>query len=974
MSRQLNRGWTGTVLTTAALAMLAGFAPTALAQSQPDGDDILTLEEITVTGSRIRRNTFNYSTPVTVIDSGEIAATGTTNLGDLLQTLPQAVSSVNNANTAFSTTFSGLNLTDLRFLGTQRTLVLVNGRRMVSGTPPGGGYGVDLNAIPTGMIERIEVLTGGASAVYGSDALAGVVNIITKTDFTGLDIDVQFGAATEGDKEKSDVTITGGGEFGDGGYALLSVGWSDDEELRSRDRSFSAVDQAIYDRDGDGFGESIGWLGSSFPPQGRINNLNAGDGTPFRSGLDDRPNSDRFNRADFRTIFNPVRRRYATANVSYPMSDRVTAFTEMNWSFVQTDSEIEPFALSVNDDIFQFSRGGSQGFDVATNLLMSPELRTALLAGGFTNTAQAGTGGWVRRLVEFGPRASLVDRTTARYVAGVDVELTDSWSVNAYYTYGRTEQDQQETGQINTERAALALDVELAPDGVTLQCVSQIARIQGCVPLNLFGENTISPAAVRYASAPQNLKTTVEQEVFSISASGDLGWELPGGSVAAAVGFEHREERGAEINGGFAQTGVGGGNATAPTNGGFNVQEVFAEISFPVLERLSLDAAVRQGDYSTVGQQTTWKAGFDANLADSFRLRGTVSQSVRAPNVSDLFAGAGETFRNVTDPCDGIDNTTTGQIADNCRSIATIQNRINATGSFTLSQVERQGTGGFIGGNPRVGEETADSFTFGFIWQPGFIEGLNLAVDFYDIEIDDGISTTSRTTVLRRCYDVPTSQFDPVCGLSPSGQPGGAVRRDLAAGAGNLVGVDSGTSNENQFETSGVDIEAQYSADFGPGTFGASMLWSTLFDWDEIGIESGDVNDFAGEILTPDNRATFRFSYDWDNWQAFWRVRMWGEAKDSNTPLLTDENSDTFGNPLAPSANEIDAIYYHDFSIGYEPDGPWSVAAGINNAFDKKPPFLGQTHQYGVTGVNTAPEAYDTVGAAWYVQFNYRTD
>ncbi len=971
MMRKLYERGTGALLAVSVFSLLAGYTPAALAQAQTDGAEAL--EEITVTGSRIRRDTFNYSTPITVIDSAEISATGTTNLGDLLQTLPQAVSTFNNANTAFSTTFSGLNLTDLRFLGTDRTLVLVNGRRMVSGTPPGGGYGVDLNAIPTGTIERIEVLTGGASAIYGSDAVAGVVNVITKTDFEGVNIDLQVGGATEGDKEKTDVTVTAGGEFGQGGFAMLSVGWSDDEELRSRDRSFSNTDLDAIDRDGDGFGESIGWLGSSFPPQGRINNLNAGDGTPFRSGIDDRANSDRFNRADFRTIFNPVRRRFASANASYPLTDRVTAFTELNWAFVQSDSEIEPFALSINDDIFQFSRGGNQGFDVASNLLMSPELKAALLAGNFTNTSQAGTNGWVRRLVEFGPRASLVDRTTARYVAGIDAELTENWGLSAYYTYGRTEQDQQETGQINTERALLAMNVELAPDGVTIQCADPLARIQGCVPFNVFGENSISAAAVRYLQAPQNLKSTVEQEVFSISVTGDLGWDLPGGSVATAFGFEHREESGAEINGGFAQTGVGGGNATAPTNGSFNVQEFFAEISLPVLERLTLDAAVRQGDYSTVGAQTTWKAGFDAPVVESFRLRGTISQSVRAPNVADLFAGAGETFRSLTDPCDGITNATTGQIADNCRSIAVIQNRIDATGSFTLTQIERQGTGGFIGGNPSVLEETADSFTFGAIWQPTFVNGLSLAVDYYDIEIDDGIATTSRSTVLERCYDVPTAQFDPTCGPSPSGQIGGAARRDLRPGAGNLSGVDSGTSNENRFNTAGIDIEANYTMDIGPGTFGAAMIWNHLLEWEEIGIASGDVDDDAGEILTPDNRATFRFNYDWNNWQAFWRVRMWGEAKDSNTALLTDENSDVFGNPLAPNLNEVDTYYLHDISLGYG-DGPWSVKVGLNNAFDKKPPFLGQSSQYGVTGVNTAPEAYDTVGAAWYLQFNWSTE
>ena len=257
----------------ASAGAMVALSPTAGAQ-QAEQAELAELEEIVVTGSRIKRDTFNYSTPVTVIDDLEISSTGTTNLGDLLQTLPQTISTFNNANTAFFTTYSGLNLTDLRYLGTERTLVLVNGRRFVSGAPPGGGYGVDLNSIPTAIIDRVEVLTGGASAVYGSDAVAGVVNIITKTDFEGMDLDVQVGASTEGDKNKEDVTVTIGGEFGRGGFAVVSVGYSNDDPLRSRERDFSALDLVYSDEDGDGFGETavspiFRPTTSTAPPTGR---------------------------------------------------------------------------------------------------------------------------------------------------------------------------------------------------------------------------------------------------------------------------------------------------------------------------------------------------------------------------------------------------------------------------------------------------------------------------------------------------------------------------------------------------------------------------------------------------------------------------------------------------------------------------------------------------------------------------------
>jgi outer membrane receptor protein involved in Fe transport len=492
-------------MSLAAAGAMAFLMPNASAQQGEQTE----IEEIVVTGSHIKRDTFNYSTPVTVLDNVEISSTGTTNLGDLLQTLPQSISTFNNANTAFFTTYSGLSLTDLRYLGTARTLVLVNGRRFVSGTPPGGGYGVDLNSIPTAIIDRIEVLTGGASAVYGSDAVAGVVNIITRTDFEGIDLDVQVGASTEGDKNKQDITFTVGGEFGQGGFAVASVGFSDDEPLRSREREPSSLDRVYSDEDGDGYGETAVFLGSSYPPQGRLttpagNSWN-GTGTAFEfsDGINNIP-ADNFNRAAYRTIFNPVERYFAAANASYPLSDRLNAFTELNWSNVATDSEIEPFALSINDDIYQFSRGGNQGLDVASNLMMPDLLKTNLLADGVTNTNQLGTNSWVRRLIEFGPRASQVDRTTSRAVAGLDFAMTDDWDVEFYAQYGRTEQNQENTGQINTERAAYALDVELAPDGVTLQCVNELARIQGCAPFNPFGEGTITPVVRSRSQAALN--------------------------------------------------------------------------------------------------------------------------------------------------------------------------------------------------------------------------------------------------------------------------------------------------------------------------------------------------------------------------------------------------------------------------------------------------------------------------------------
>ncbi|MEM8684672.1 MAG: TonB-dependent receptor, partial [Pseudomonadota bacterium] len=932
------RALRGTLGLVSVLAFACSALSTATAQ-EPEREE---LEEITVVGSHIQRDGFDYSSPVAIINNDTLEATGTTNLGDLLQTLPQNVSSNNNATSAFTLSSAGLNLTDLRNLGSSRTLVLINGRRFVSGVNPGVGYGVDLNAIPVSMIDRIEVLTGGASAVYGSDAVAGVVNVVTRTDFEGVDLEIQTGASTAGDKRKDDIYLTVGGQLGDSGNAWLTVGWSDDSELFARDRGWSGTDLIVYDLDNDGFGETDEFLGSSFVPQGRFGSY-LGTGATFRAGLADRANSDSFNRADFRTIFSPIERRFANGAATFEASDRLTVSAELNYSLIESLADTEPFALDINDDIFIQSRGGTGGIDVATHPLIPDLLRSNLLADGVTNINQLGIASAVRRLVEFGPRRSDISRTTLRGVVAFDYELPSDWVLTGYYTYGRTDQDQQGSGQINTERAAFALDIEAGPDG-ELRCRSEIARLQGCVPFNPFGAGTITPEAVQYLEAFSNFQAIVEQEVFNLGINGNLPLELPGGAVAVAGGLEYREERGAEIPGGFVQSGVSGGNAVLPTDGKFDVFDVYAEVYLPLHERLGMDLAVRAGDYSTVGSQTTWKAGIDATIVDSLRFRGTVATAVRAPNISDLFAGAGETFRPLTDPCNGIDATTTGNIAENCRSISTIANRIADTGSFTLSQVELQQTGGFVSGNPDVAEETAESITAGLVWEPEFLSNFSVSADWYNIEIDDGIAVTSRTVVLQRCFDVTPSEFDPTCD--------GLAFRDTNPGSGGLIGVSSNSSNENRFETQGIDIELGYSRPLGAGDISWTMFYNHLLKFDTIGIVDGDVDEDAGEVLFPENRLTGNLRYDWGDWSANYRVRFWDRVKDSNTPELTNENSDIFGNPLAPSKNEISAFTYHDVSLAYVNDN-WRVTAGINNALDKDPPLLTQASQYGNTGTNT---------------------
>jgi len=641
------------ILRSFLILLIAGTSSTVLYAE----DDVI--EEIVVTGTRIKRSNLESSAPLTVIDSADLLATGTTNVAEYINKMPQSVATLNSSNTVFHSAVSGINVTDLRLLGEDRTLVLVNGRRFVSGMAPGSGYAVDLNAFPTSTIDRIEILSGGVSAIYGSEAIAGVVNIITKQDFEGVSVNVQSGETNHGGSTRNDVDVMIGGQFGDRGHGWIAFGYSDDNGLKSTDRDFSSLDLVTYD-------EMLftpdtpkhwGFLGSSFGPAGSYAGV-LGTGTPLRPGVDDQANSDLYNRSSARTLSIPTERRFAAANLSYDVNERTTAWMELNWSLVETRSIFEPTPLDLYDVVFdadKFASAGPNpvnglrfcddpnddgdmsdavdcppGHDIATSLLMPQLLKDTLLSFGLTDLNQIGVNGTGRRLIEFGPRGFDVDRTTLRVAAGLDYEMKNGWELSVFYNFGRTDQDQIDDGLVNVERALIALDVELAADG-SVQCRSAVARADGCAPYNPFGAGTITPEAINYLKAPGTFQAIVEQENIAITLTGDTSIDLPGGPLAFAVGYEYREEFGFDTPGALSILGAASAPQQGPTSGKFDVDEYFGEVRLPLLENVEVSVAARAGDYSTVGNIGTWMIGIDARIIESLRLRTTYSESVAHP-------------------------------------------------------------------------------------------------------------------------------------------------------------------------------------------------------------------------------------------------------------------------------------------------------------------------------------------------------
>lgn len=838
------------LLSTAALSV--AFAGNVVAEDE--------IETIEVTGSRIQRTDMETPVPVAVISRENIKAIGALNVADVLNSSPVAVAGLDQSSTSFSTTSVGLNTTALRNLAEERTLVLVNGRRFVSGVSPSSGYAVDLNAIPASMVERIEILKSASSAVYGSDAVAGVVNIITRTDFEGVEINAQAGVSDENDRDTKSIDLITGGSW-DTGNAWVSLGYDDDDGLKGSDRDFSKRDTAFFlDENGNEVADD---LFSSFPPQGRITYTDAdgnrktlnGDGTAYSGG---------FNRADYRQLIVPLERKYAAAGIKLDVTDEIMSWTELNYNNTRTkDSTIEPSAIDIVNDIWLQDRNGNGGMDI-NNPLVPELLRDQLAADGITDLNETT---FVRRMVEFGPRSTDLERDTIRFATGLDWDIDGNWMANTYFTWGKTDQTQDNGGQINVERAATALDVIEDANG-DLVCRDELARLQGCVPLNFFGEGTVSDDAVDYIKVPAKATGKTEQKVFALGIAGALPFELQGGEVMIAAGYEWREENGSYSPGDLAQTGASSTNKSDPTDGSTRTHDVYAETVLPILDNLELNLAGRYSDHNIVDGHFTWNAGVEYSATDDLKLRASAATAIRTPNVSELYGGRGETFATVADPCNGIDATTPGQVADNCRSIPEIAQRIADEGAFELTQAEAQQTGGTIGGNPKVEEETADSWSVGFIWQA--TEELSFTVDYWDYAIEDAIAATSRSTVLDRCFDVAAADFDPDCN--------GASSRDRN---GALLEVHSGTSNENDIDTSGLDLEANYNIEIGPGDFKAQLLYVWTREYVETAIDGGSSVDYVGEVTYPEHRANANLSYAMEDLSFAWRVRYWDSVEDS---------------------------------------------------------------------------------------------
>jgi len=916
------------------------------------------IEEIVVTGSRIGRSTTTTPIPVTTLDAEAIALDGENRVADIVNELPSLRTTQTPANSNFSEQEAGTNFLDLRGLGIDRTLVLIDGRRQVGGRP--GSAALDTNTIPTALVERVEIITGGASAVYGADAVSGVVNFIMRDDFEGLQLDVQSGIADEGDGETYQASITAGTNFEDDrGNVYLNFTFDDTKDVVGIDRDYAnqrirfATNPANTGPN-DGIPDNILFEGTGFistPPSGRVQFPDGSGGVTLREDLggpftfDDTGNlvpqdlgtlvepflsiggNDAGNLSVNGLLRVPVERTLITSGVTYALHDKVKFFAKGK------------YAQSIAETAQQtsFSLPGLEPIFIQSENPFVPDTLESILDD------QGLDGFFVSRTNrDHGKRRSKSDRDTLQLYVGVEGYFNSNIDYTAHYQYGRTDITTEFINRQVPSRFQQALDV--IEDPVTGEPVCRDPS-GGCVPINVLGPNAATEEALAFALTDYNTTGELEQEVFNATVTGDSRglFATPGGPLGFAAGVEYREERTETEEGFLRNTGdVFNSPPLDDTKGSFDVWEVFAEVNLPLLagvpfaESVNLDGAVRYGDYSTVGGTTAWKIGGDWAPSSDVRFRFTLSTAVRAPNIGELFAPSGVDNLFIIDPCDS-ENLDAGAPtrADNCAAFG-------LSPDFQSQSLNRTNTV-ITGGNPDLSEEEADTITAGIVLTPGFLPNFSLAVDYWDIEIEDAINSFPAQAIVNNCFDAAGID-NPFCNL--------VTRQDN----GQFDEIQSTLINVATFEASGIDFEASYFVDLAsatdervPGTADFRIVGTYLDELTFFGQEGGIGDEEAGELGDPEFAFNLRATYRLGAFTFSLEERFQGSQEfDLAEPGEVRDPNDT------------DAEWYTDIQLRWAFNEEASVFLGIDNLFDNAPPRLARIPE--IRSFTGDSISYDQIG------------
>jgi iron complex outermembrane receptor protein len=903
---------TALIVASAAMAQTASTPPTSEAAADKTVADEVA---ITVTGSRIVRNGYDAPTPVSVVTAAEIQQAAPTTIADFINQLP-ALGGSNTPRSSASTIgggTAGANLLNLRSLGPNRTLVLLNGRRVTPSTITGA---IDINTLPQALVSRIDVVTGGASAAWGSDAVSGVINFVLDTKFAGLRGQIQGGITGDGDGESVTADLSWGGSYASGrGHIVISGNYSHSGEAMLRNRDWYKgykfflnpvagatptrliLPNSSVNATREGLIISGPLRGTAFDAVGNVATTSFSFGT-FESGLLQSGGTANYDMTlDVQQVLTPISQGSIYARTDYELTDDLSFFSEGSYGDSRTRTNSGYF-WRVNNVPIQID-----------NAFLPASVGTRMVAANITNFNLS------HIYPAFGWPEGRNDRAMIRGLAGLSGKI-GNWIWGASYQYGRTSIDNAGENNLIPSRILAGFDAVSKEGGVV--CRSTLTTpTNGCVPINPFGNRPLTSAQSAYMSGTSLAKIRLTQHVVQANGQGDL-FTLPAGPVTLAVGAEYRKDSGGYVY--SDPNGIAGiwyvANQRTYT-GDISVKEAFGEVAVPVfaeggpIGKLDLNGALRVTDYSTSGSVTTWKAGGNWAPIPDIEFRATRSRDIRAPYLSDLFSTGTTLVQFINDPT---------------------RNNAPATVIQTTS------------GNNKLTPERADSFTAGVILRPSFAPGFTASVDFYDIKIKDAIAINSSQVIVNQCAAGNTV----FCG---------GVTRD---GTGLLTAVRVIPFNARQENARGIDVELGYRTALGGGTLDMRGLFNYVSKL-EIVNPTGTVtrageagNNLGVSQGVPRLRALGTVTYANDPWVLQLKGRFIGKAK-----MEVD-----FG-PTAQNINDVPAIFYLDTFVSHDLKlfgGSTSIFLAIDNVLDQGPPIMNsQDTQVGqASGTNLL--IYDGVG------------
>jgi outer membrane receptor protein involved in Fe transport len=995
-------------LTLATAAAVAAYSGPALAQGQGS------LGEVVVTGTRIQRQDYEATSPVMTLSADTFDLSGEPQVEKILNEMPQLVPSI--TTTSNNPSNGGQANINLRGLGTIRTLVLMDGNRL---TPSNVTGVIDTNTIPAGLIDSVEILTGGASSVYGSDAVAGVVNVRMKRDFEGVSLNIQNGITDQSDGRTLVAETLLGGNFAEGrGNAVLAMSYDDREEVLAGDRAFGEVSfgplltpvgsgtlpegradwgtnspvQSAYDAVFGGYGLPAGSVtrgtSISFNDDRSLFSIGTGASNPVRHFLGDtsdpgfNPNQYSYNFGPVNYLQLPLERKQVAAFARYDIvPDQVEAYARIMFTTYHADQQLAATPIS----------SGVGSTIPITNVNIPADLMTLLMARGCpaTHEVLSGTtcidtnGGladvpqnltqrnanftFQKRTIEAGPRTQENTYDVLQGAFGLRGKFAGDWGWDVYASYGENTGVNRQGGNISRSRIQAAYNNPAT------------YASQGCANFDPFGLGAIAPECARAVAINASNILRIQQSNMVASVTGPL-FEMPAGPLQMAIGGEYRENKAAFQPDEFLASGdVVGFNAQQPVSGRIDVKEGFVEFAVPLVadkpmaSYIGLDLGYRYSDYNLAGGQDTYKIAAQWNPTETFKFRASYNRAIRAPSISELFAPVQENFPTYSDPCNFNGAKRTGpdgaQVAALCEAQG-IPAALLPTYSQTFSQARA-----FVGGNLDLSPETADTYTYGFAWQPvgsgDLTNNFSMSIDYFDYEVNDIISALTVNSIIGRCYND--------LGLNPTYDPNNAYCQLFARDPSSFRPDNVLTTNQNlsAFTLEGLDLQIDWGfplsvmgASESAGDLSFKLLLTHLLSVKQQEVSTDPFFSRDGTIgqtvasAYPENKAVLTTNYSVGGLQFRYNLRFIdGMDVVNNDAILSS--------PSIGIRPKVSTYTYHDLSARWKINDTFTLVAGVNNIADKQPPIYTTDSQAGIQS-NTDPSTYDVLGRRYFLNLGMK--